>query len=146
MCVECFATGGDISGKKVFVSSKASARQIKVHDETGAKFGTRGTTRFSLAATEYPDSYALKTTDGRAFVVVFSHTHTQRDNVAPGLEIIPGKDDRAWLGTTNSPHFTYTFTCSDAATVPATPGKSTLIGYACRRTDAPTHRRTDAHA
>jgi hypothetical protein len=130
-----FATGGDISGKKVFASSKATARQIKVHDKTGTKFGTRGTTRFSLAATEYPDSYALKTTDGSA-LVVFSHTHTQRDAVAPGLEIIPGKDDRAWLGTTNSPYFTYTFTCSDAATVPTTPGKSTLIGYTCRRTDA----------
>lgn len=130
-----FATGGGLSGKKVFTSSTASARQIKVHDKTGTKFGTRGTTRFSLAATEYPDSYALKTTDGQA-LVVFSHTHTQRDTVFAGYEIIPGKDDRAWLGTANSPYFTYTFTCSDAATVPTTPGKSTLIGYTCRRTDA----------
>lgn len=131
-----FATGGDVTGKKVFASSKSSARQIKVHDETVNKFRTRGTTRFSLAATEFPDSYALKTADGRA-LVVFAHTHTQRDAVAySGLEIIPPKKDRAWLGTTNSPSFTYTFTCSDAATVPTTPGKATLIGYTCRRTDA----------
>ncbi|MEV7888458.1 hypothetical protein ACWD3I_29675 [Streptomyces sp. NPDC002817] len=130
-----FATGGHISGKKVFASSKASTRQIKVHDKTGTKFGTRGTTTFSLATTQFSDSYALKTTDGRA-LVVFSHTHTQHDAVDAGLEIIPGKDDRAWLGTTNSPTFTYTFTCSDAAAVPLTPGKSTLIGYTCRRTNA----------
>uniref|UniRef100_A0AAU2ADL7 DUF8094 domain-containing protein n=1 Tax=Streptomyces sp. NBC_00093 TaxID=2975649 RepID=A0AAU2ADL7_9ACTN len=130
-----FATGGDLSGKKVFATAKASARQITVHDKTIRKFGTRGTTVFSAAGPEFTDSYALKTTTG-GVLVVFAHTHTQRDAVAEGLKIIPDKGDRAWLGTTNSPSFTYTFTCSDVATVPTTPGKSTLLGYTCRRTDA----------
>lgn len=130
-----FATGGDLSGKKIFATAKASTRQIKVHDKTIHKFGTRGTTAFSAASPEFTDNYALKTVNGSA-LVVFAHTHTQRDAVAAGLEIIPDKDDRAWLGTTNSPYFTYTFTCSDVATVPTTPGKSTLLGYTCRRTDA----------
>ncbi|MDW4906772.1 hypothetical protein RB628_15830 [Streptomyces sp. ADMS] len=131
-----FTSGGDTTGKKVFTSSKASARQIKAHDSTVHKFGSRGTTAFSAATPEFTDSYALKTADGHA-LVVFAHTHTQRDAVAySGLEIVPEKKDRAWLGTTNSPSFTYTFTCSDVATVPTTPGKSTLIGYTCRRTDA----------
>ncbi|WP_405814361.1 hypothetical protein OG241_07115 [Streptomyces sp. NBC_01390] len=130
-----FATGGDLSGKKVFATAKASTRQITVHDKMIRKFGTRGSTAFSAASPEFTDSYALRTTNGSA-LVVFAHTHTQRDTVAAGLEIIPDKDDRAWLGTTNSPYFTYTFTCSDAATVPTAPGKSTLLGYTCRRTDA----------
>ncbi|MEH0628522.1 hypothetical protein [Streptomyces stelliscabiei] len=131
-----FASGGDTTGKKVFTSSKASARQIKAHDSTVHKFGSRGTTVFSASTPEFTDSYALKTADGSA-LVVFAHTHTQRDAVAySGLEIVPEKKDRAWLGTTNSSSFTYTFTCSDVATVPTTPGKSTLIGYTCRRTDA----------
>jgi hypothetical protein len=130
-----FATGGDLTGKKVFTTTKTSARQIKVHDDTIHKFGSRGTTEFSSATTEFADSYALKTADGDA-LVVFAHTHIQRDSVARGLEIVPDKDDRAWLGTSHSPYFTYTFTCSDVATVPTTPGKSKLIGYTCRRTDA----------
>ncbi|MEU6227480.1 hypothetical protein, partial [Streptomyces sp. NPDC047042] len=130
-----FATGGDMSGKNLFATAKASTRQIKVHDKTIRKFGTRGTTAFSAASPEFTDSYAFKTANDSA-LVVFAHTHTQRDTVAPGLEIIPDKDDRAWLGTTNSPYFTYTFTCSDVATVPTTAGKSTLLGYTCRRTDA----------
>ncbi|MEU9189220.1 hypothetical protein AB0D14_32690 [Streptomyces sp. NPDC048484] len=131
-----FATGGDTSGRKVFTSSKASKRQITTHDSIVNKFGSRGTTVFSAATTKFPDSYALKTTDGSA-LVVFAHTHTQRDAVSgPGLEIVPEKKDRAWLGTSNSPSFTYTFTCSDVATVPTAPAKSTLIGYTCRRSDA----------
>lgn len=131
-----FATGGDTTARKLFTFSKASARQIKAHDSTVHKFGSNGTTVFSTAAPEFTDSYALKTADGSAFVV-FAHTHTQRDAVArSGLEIVPEKKDRAWLGTTNSPFFTYAFTCSDVATVPTTPGKSTLLGYTCRRTDA----------
>ncbi|NGO42896.1 hypothetical protein G6048_12200 [Streptomyces sp. YC419] len=131
-----FATGGDLSGKKVFATTKTSQQQIKVHDKTTVKFGSRGTTEFSSAATEFPGSYALKTAGGGA-LVVFAHTHTQRDAVAhSGLQIVPGKKDRAWLKDRPSPSFTYTFTCSDVATVPATPGKATLIGYTCRRTDA----------
>ncbi|GGR35709.1 hypothetical protein [Streptomyces aurantiogriseus] len=137
-----FSTGGDTTGRKVFTSSKASARQIKAHDSTVHKFGSRGTTVFSAATPEFTNSYALKTADGSA-LVVFAHTHTQRDAVAySGLQIVPQKKDRAWLGTTNSPSFTYTFTCSDVATVPTAPGKATLIGYTCRRTDA--HGMTDS--
>lgn len=131
-----FATGGDLTGKKVFTTTKTSTRQIKVHDDTIHKFGSRGTTQFSAAATEFTGSYALRTADGGA-LVVFAHTHTQRDAVAhSGLQIVPGKDDRAWLGDKPSPYFTYTFTCSDVASVPTTPDKSKLIGYTCRRTDA----------
>ncbi|KUO15261.1 hypothetical protein AQJ91_42465 [Streptomyces dysideae] len=134
--IDNFSTGGDLTGKKVFATTKTSKRQIKVHDETIHKFGSRGTTEFSSAVTEFPDSYALKTADGRALVVL-AHAHTQRDAVAHlGLQIVPDKEDRAWLGTTPSPSFTYTFTCSDVATVPTTPGKSQLIGYTCRRTAA----------
>ncbi|MFK0113894.1 hypothetical protein [Streptomyces sp. NPDC091217] len=126
-----FATGGDLSGRKVFTSSKA----LKVHDKTVHKFGSHGITTFSSAVPEFTSSYALKAADGQA-LVVFAHTHTQRDTVFSGYEIVPEKNDRAWLGTTNSPYFTYEFTCADVATVPATPGKSTLLGYTCRRTDA----------
>ncbi|MFD3580887.1 hypothetical protein [Streptomyces sp. NPDC058683] len=130
-----FATGADLSGKKVFTSSKASAQQIKAHDKTVHKFGSHGSTSFSAAAPKFTDSYALKTTDFKA-LVVFAHSHTQRDTVFSGYEIIPEQDDRTWLGTNNSPNFTYEFTCSDVATVPMSPGKSTLTGYTCRRTDA----------
>ncbi|MFF7476793.1 hypothetical protein [Streptomyces sp. NPDC008092] len=130
-----FATGGDLSGRKVFTSSKASARQIKAHDKTVHKFGSHGITAFSAAVPEFTGSYALKAADGQA-LVVFAHTHTQRDTVFSAFEITPEKNDRAWLGTTNSPYFSYEFTCSDVAAVPDTPGKSTLLGYTCRRTDA----------
>ncbi|MFE3645901.1 hypothetical protein ACFXOM_33840 [Streptomyces sp. NPDC059169] len=130
-----FATGGETTGKKVFNPSEAAQRQIKVHDETTRKFGPRGTTRFAAADPEFTDAYALKTTTGA--LVVFSHTHTQHDAVtAPGLGIVPEKHDRAWLGTSPSPAFTYTFTCSDIAAVPSVPQPSSLLGYGCRRTDA----------
>ncbi|MFF2567293.1 hypothetical protein [Streptomyces sp. NPDC058084] len=130
-----FATGGELTGKKVFTPTTASQRQIKVHDETTRKFGPRGTTRFTAADPQFTDAYGLKTTTGA--LVVFSHTHTQHDAVAaPGLRIIPEKEDRAWLGTSPSPAFTYTFTCSDIAVVPSAPQASSLLGYECRRTDA----------
>ncbi|MFH9084192.1 hypothetical protein [Streptomyces sp. NPDC017673] len=129
-----FATGGEKTGKKVFTPTGASRQQIKVHDQTTRKFGTRGTTHFASADTQFPDAYALKTATGA--LVIFSHTHTQHDAVAaPGLEIVPDKLDRAWLNAP-APAFTYTFTCSDAAAVPATPKPSSLLGYGCRRTDA----------
>ncbi|MFJ4918448.1 hypothetical protein [Streptomyces sp. NPDC088725] len=130
-----FATGGKETGKSVFAPTETSRRQIRVHDETVRKFGPRGTTRFAVAETEFADSYALKTTTGA--LVMFSHTHTQHDVVtASGLRIVPEKQDRAWLGTSPSPAFTYTFTCSDVAAVPSTPDPSSLLGYGCRRTDA----------
>ncbi|MFE4331435.1 hypothetical protein ACFRQM_19005 [Streptomyces sp. NPDC056831] len=129
-----FATGGKQTGRKVFAPTKASAQQIKVH-RTVNKFGTRGTTRFTVEKPEYPDAYALKTTTGA--LVVFSHTHAQHDaSTTPGLRIVPEKHDRAWLGTSPSPAFTYRFTCSDVAAVPSTPDPSTLLGYGCRRTNA----------
>ncbi|MDX2624802.1 hypothetical protein ABZ745_24000 [Streptomyces sp. NPDC013082] len=108
-----------------------------MHDETQGKFGPRGTTRFAAADPQFADAYALKTTAGA--LVVFSHTHTQHDAVrAPGLGIVPEKQDRAWLGTTPGPAFTYTYTytCSDIAAVPNVPEPSSLLGYGCRRTDA----------
>lgn len=130
-----FATGGEETGKKVFAPTETSLRQIKVHDETVRKFGPRGTTRFATADPEFADAYALRTTTGA--LVVFSHTHTQHDAVtAPGLRIVPEKLDHAWLGTSPSPAFTYTFTCSDVAAIPSTPQPSRLLGYGCRRTDA----------
>ncbi|MFJ7997496.1 hypothetical protein ACIQ7D_10170 [Streptomyces sp. NPDC096310] len=133
--VDNFATGGDRTGRKLLAPTEAARRQIKVHDETAGKFGPKGTTRFAPAQAEFTDAYALKTRMG-AFVV-FSHTHTQHDAVtSPGLRIVPEKPDRAWLGTSPSPAFTYRFTCSDAAAVPDAPGRSSLLGYGCRRTDA----------
>ncbi|MCP3821399.1 hypothetical protein NLX86_25875 [Streptomyces sp. A3M-1-3] len=130
-----FATGGEMTGKKVFTSTETSQRQIKVHDETTRKFGPRGTTRFASADPQFTDAYALKTTTGA--LVIFSHTHTQHDAVtSPGLRIVPEKRDRAWLGTSPSPAFNYRFTCSDIAAVPSVPEPSSLLGYGCRRTDA----------
>ncbi|CAM5445721.1 hypothetical protein [Streptomyces hirsutus] len=133
--IDNFATGGDLTGRKVLAPTEAAKRQVKVHHDTIHKFGTRGTTQFASATTKFPASYALKTSTGA--LVVFSHNHTQHDAVAaPGLEIVPEKRDRAWLGTTPRPAFTYTFTCSDVAAVPTTPDPSRLLGYGCRRTDA----------
>ncbi|MDX3204477.1 hypothetical protein, partial [Streptomyces scabiei] len=131
-----FATGGSSTGTKVFAPTQASKQQIEVHDKTGARFGNQGTTVFAGAANRYKDAYALKTTDGGA-LIFFSHTHTQTDAVAhSGLQINPGKDDRAWLHDVPRTSITYTFVCNDAAAVPAKPGPSRLIGYICARTDA----------
>ncbi|WP_330434585.1 hypothetical protein OIC43_09455 [Streptomyces sp. NBC_00825] len=129
-----FATGGEQTGRKVFAPTKASEQQVKVHQSVN-KFGTRGTTRFTAQKPEYPDAYALKTSAGA--LVMFSHTHAQHDaSTTPGLRIMPEKHDRAWLGTSPRPAFTYRFTCSDVAAVPSTPGPSALLGYGCRRTNA----------
>ena len=131
-----FATGGTNTGTKVFTPTKASKRQIEVHDKTGTRFGAQGTTVFASAANRYTDAYALKTTDGGA-LILFSHTHTQTDAVAhSGLQINPGKDDRAWLHDVPRTSIRYTFVCNDAATVPAKAEPSRLIGYTCARTDA----------
>ncbi|MGP9017637.1 hypothetical protein ACT1U9_04400 [Streptomyces sp. BR1] len=131
-----FATGGQNSGKKVFTESKASSQQIKVHDETVKQYGSQGTSTFADATNRYRDAYALKTTDGGA-LVFFSHTHTQTDAVArPGLQLNPGKDDRAWLHDVPRTSIRYEFVCNDAATVPAKAAPSTLLAYTCARTDA----------
>ncbi|MEU1329497.1 hypothetical protein [Streptomyces sp. NPDC005865] len=131
-----FATGGQNSGKKVFAASKASKQQIKVHDETGKQYGSQGTSKFAGGTNRYREAYALKTSDGGA-LVFFSHTHTQTDAVArSGLQINPGKDDRAWLHDIPRRSIQYTFVCNDAATVPAKAAPSTLLAYTCARTDA----------
>ncbi|MFJ1652681.1 hypothetical protein ACIOC2_14945 [Streptomyces sp. NPDC088337] len=131
-----FATGGTNTGTKVFAPTKASKRQIEVHDKTGARYGSQGTTVFAGAANRYPDAYALKTTDGGA-LILFSHTHTQTDAVTQsGLQINPGKDDRAWLHDVPRTSITYTFVCNDAAIIAAKAEPSRLIGYTCARTDA----------
>ncbi|MGW2137682.1 hypothetical protein ACWCW2_16935 [Streptomyces sp. NPDC001773] len=131
-----FATGGANTGKKIFTPTKASKEQIEVHDETGTRYGSQGTTVFAGADNRYKDAYALKTTDGGA-LILFSHTHTQTDAVAhSGLQINPGKDDAAWLHGVPRTSIEYTFVCNDAATVPAKAEPSRLIGYTCARTDA----------
>ncbi|WP_251015918.1 hypothetical protein [Streptomyces sp. ISL-99] len=131
-----FATGGTNTGTKIFTPTKASKQQIEVHDKTGTRYGNQGTTVFAGAANRYKDAYALKTTDGGA-LILFSHTHTQTDAVAhSGLQINPGKDDRAWLHDVPRTSIQYTFVCNDAATVPAKAEPSRLIGYTCARTDA----------
>ncbi|MFE7272459.1 hypothetical protein [Streptomyces sp. NPDC057623] len=134
--IDNFATGGTNTGTKVFDPTKASKQQIKVHDETTRKFGKLGTTVFAGGTNRFKDAYALKTSDGSA-LVLFAHTHTQTDAVAhSGLQINPDKDDNAWLHGIPRTSVTYTFVCSDAATVPAKAAPSRLIGYTCARTDA----------
>ncbi|WP_435218713.1 hypothetical protein [Streptomyces sp. bgisy034] len=134
--IDNFATGGTNTGSKVFDPTKASKQQIRVHDETTRKFGKLGTTVFAQGTNRFKDAYALKTSDGGA-LVLFAHTHTQTDAVAhSGLQINPDKDDNAWLHGIPRTSVTYTFVCSDAATVPAKAAPSRLIGYTCARTDA----------
>ncbi|WP_307811543.1 hypothetical protein [Streptomyces fildesensis] len=131
-----FATGGTTTGQKVFAATEASKRQMKVHAETGRQYGALGISVFAGTTNRFPDAYALKTTDGGA-LILFSHTHSQTDTVTrAGLEIIPNKDDRAWLHDIPRSSIQYTFVCNDAATVPATVGPARLIGYTCARTDA----------
>ncbi|RZD82189.1 hypothetical protein C0Q63_22340 [Streptomyces albidoflavus] len=129
--VDNFATGGTT---KAFSPSKASKRQIAVHDETGTRYGDRGTTTFAGSTNPYKDTYAVRTSNG--VLLMFSHTHTQSDAVAgPGLQIIPGEDDRAWLRDTGYTSIKYTFVCNDAATIPSRE-RPRLIGYTCARTNA----------
>ncbi|WP_307840072.1 hypothetical protein [Streptomyces sp. G44] len=131
-----FATGGQNSGKKIFTPSKARNQQIKIHSDTGKQYGSQGTSTFAGAPNRYRDAYALKTSDGGA-LVFFSHTHTQTDAVArSGLQLNPGKGDRAWLHDIPRRSIQYTFVCNDAATVPAKATPSTLLAYTCARTDA----------
>nr|WP_308802001.1 hypothetical protein [Streptomyces polyasparticus] len=134
--IDNFATGGTNTGTKVFDPTKASQQQIKVHDKATRKFGKLGTTVFAGGTNRFKDAYALKTHDGGA-LVLFAHTHTQTDAVAhSGLQINPDKRDNAWLHGIPRTSVTYSFVCSDAATVPATAAPSRLIGYTCARTDA----------
>ncbi|MFC8419425.1 hypothetical protein ACFUN7_00740 [Streptomyces sp. NPDC057236] len=131
-----FATGGTNTGSKVFAPTKASKRQVKVHSDAATRFGDKGTSVFDGADNRFTDAYALKTADGGA-LIVFAHTHTQTDAVAhSGLQLNPGKGDRAWLHDVPRASITYTFVCNDAATVPAKAEPSRLIGYTCARTDA----------
>lgn len=131
-----FATGGTNTGTKVFAPTEASKRQVKVHSDAATRFGDKGTSVFDEADNRFTDAYALKTADGGA-LILFSHTHAQTDAVAhSGLQINPGKGDRAWLHDVPRMSIRYTFVCNDAATVPAKAEPSRLIGYTCARTDA----------
>ncbi|MFF0165435.1 hypothetical protein [Streptomyces prasinus] len=131
-----FATGGTNTGTKVFAPTKASKRQVKVHSDAATRFGDNGTSVFDGADNRFTDAYALKTADGGA-LILFSHTHAQTDAVAhSGLQLNPGKGDRAWLHDVPRTSIRYTFVCNDAATVPAKAEPSRLIGYTCARTDA----------
>ncbi|MYQ61964.1 hypothetical protein GTY92_00185 [Streptomyces sp. SID4950] len=131
-----FATGGTNTGSKVFTPTAASKRQVKVHSDAATRFGDKGTSVFEEADNRFTDAYALKTEDSGA-LVLFSHTHTQTDAVAhSGLQINPGKEDRAWLHDAPRMSILHTFVCNDAATVPAKAEPSRLIGYTCARTDA----------
>lgn len=58
--IDNFATGGENSGTKVFAPTKASKQQVEVHDKTGTRYGTQGTTVFAGAANSYKDAYALR--------------------------------------------------------------------------------------
>lgn len=134
--IDNFSTGGENSGKQIYASTKASKRQIEIHNDAGSHYGSRATSTFAGATNDFQDTYALKTTDGGA-LVFFSHTHTQTDTVANiGLQINPGKSDRAWLHDIPRYSITYIFQCNDAATVPAHTAPSTLLGYTCAKTDA----------
>ncbi|MFD0459637.1 hypothetical protein ACFQ2H_35105 [Streptomyces violaceoruber] len=140
-----FTTGGTNTGSKVFAPTKASKRQVKVHSDAATRFGDKGTSVFDEADNRFTDAYALKTEDGGA-LVLFSHTHTQTDAVAhSGLQINPGKEDRAWLHDVPRMSIQYTFVCNDAATVPAKAEPSRLIGYTCARTDASGPRSPPGH-
>lgn len=131
-----FTTGGTNTGSKVLAPTEASKRQAKVHSDAATRFGDKGSSVFDAADNRFTDAYALKTADGGA-LILFSHTHTQTDAVAhSGLQINPGKDDRAWLHDVPRTSIRYTFVCNDAATVPAKAEPSRLIGYTCARTDA----------
>lgn len=121
-----YATGGDLTGEKVFMPTKASNQQMKVHDDMAQKDSGSGATVFSPAVTEFPDSYALKTSSGGA-LVVFAHTYTQNTTISrSGDQMTPVKEQTA-------------FTCSDVAAIPSTPGRSKLLGYACGRTNTEGH-------
>ncbi|MFI2204630.1 hypothetical protein ACH47Z_28360 [Streptomyces sp. NPDC020192] len=134
--IDNFATAGTTTGTKVFAPTTASKRQIQVHDQTVRQYGDKGTSVFAGTANHYPDAYALKTADGGA-LILFAHMHTQTDAVAnPGLQINPGKDDRAWLHDIPRSSIRYTFVCTDAATVPVKAAPARLLGYTCARTDA----------
>lgn len=131
-----FTTGGTNTGSTVFAPTEASKRQVKVHSDAATRFGNKGSSVFDAADNPFTDAYALKTADGGA-LILFSHTHTQTDAVAhSGLQINPGKEDRAWLHDVPRTSIRYTFVCNDAATVPAKAEPSRLIGYTCARTDA----------
>ncbi|MFD7013921.1 hypothetical protein [Streptomyces sp. NPDC059928] len=131
-----FATGGTGDGKKNLADTPASRRQIEVHQKVGARLEPRGKTVFKAGENTYPDSYALKTTDGGS-LIVFAHQHTQTDApVEPGAAIQPDKLERAWLGDKPLASVTYTFTCNDLAQVPASGSPASLLSYTCARTDA----------
>jgi hypothetical protein len=130
-----FATGGKNSGSQFFTPTPASKRQTGIHDKDIHRLGRKGTTSFAAADNVWNDAYGLKTAGGGA-VLLFAHTHTQTDTLAPGWQLTAGPDTRAWLGKTPRSAITDTFVCNDAALVPAPTAKAQLLGYGCELTGA----------
>ncbi|SEO73682.1 hypothetical protein [Actinacidiphila rubida] len=130
-----FATGGKNSGSQFFTPTPAVRRQTGIHDKDVHRLGKKGTTAFASANNVWNDAYGLKTAEGGA-VLLFAHTHTQTDTLAPGWQITPDAATRAWLGNTPRSAVTDTFVCNDAVLVPAPTSKAQLLGYTCGLTGA----------
>lgn len=130
-----FATGGKNSGAQFYTPTPASKQQTAIHDKDIHRLGKKGTTAFAAANNVWNAAYGLKTTGGGA-VVLFAHTHTQTDTLAPGWQLTAGPDNRAWLGTTPRTAVTDTFICNDAVLIPTPTAKAQLLGYGCELTDA----------
>lgn len=130
-----FATGGRKVGRRVFTPTPASNRQTGIHDKDIHRLGKKGTTAFAAAYNVWTEAYGLKTAGGGA-VVLFAHTHTQTDTLAPGWQFTAGPETRAWLGRTPRTAITDTFVCNDAALIPTPTAKAQLLGYGCQVTGA----------
>ncbi|MCL2729703.1 MAG: DUF3827 domain-containing protein [Actinomycetia bacterium] len=130
-----FTTGGKNSGLQFFTPTPASRRQTGIHDKDLHRLGKKGTTTFAAANNIWNDAYGLKTVGGGA-VLLFAHTHTQTDTLAPGWQLTAGPETRAWLGKTPRTAVTDTFVCNDAALIPTPSAKAQLLGYGCELTGA----------
>jgi hypothetical protein len=130
-----FATGGKNSGSQFFTPTPASKQQTGIHDKDTHRLGTKGITTFAAANNAWNTAYGLKTTGGGA-LLLFTDTHTQTDTVRPGWQITPGPDARTWLNAAPRQSITDTFTCNDAALIPAPAAKAQLLGYTCELTGA----------
>ncbi|MEC3997158.1 hypothetical protein VSR01_28115 [Actinacidiphila sp. DG2A-62] len=130
-----FATGGKNSAAQFFTPTPASRQQAGVHDKNIHRLGKKGVTVFAAANNVWNNAYGLKTVGGGA-VLLFAHTHTQTDTLAPGWQLTAGPDTRAWLGKTPRTAVTDTFVCNDAALIPTPTAKALLLGYGCELTGA----------
>jgi hypothetical protein len=130
-----YATGGKNSGAQFFTPTPASRRQTGIHDKDVHRLGKKGSTAFAAANNVWNTAYGLKTAGGGA-VLLFAHTHTQTDTLAPGWQLTAGPETRAWLGRTPRTAVTDTFVCDDAALIPTPSAKAQLLGYGCELTGA----------